>query len=103
MRRYDSNLENAVVVINSPCRLSPRTVGTIRGLHAFVFIPTRRLPVPNTLQIPLERNRDVQRRWQQMLQRTAAPRSIPPVGLKYSRTPVRFDRPINASSIKPKR
>jgi hypothetical protein len=58
--------------------------------------------VPNTLQIPLERNRDVQRRWQQMLQRTAAPRSIPPVGLKYSRTPVRFDRPINGSSVKPK-
>jgi hypothetical protein len=62
--------------------------------------------VPNTLQIPLERNRDVQRRWQQMLQRTAAPRSIPTVGLtvglKYSRTRVRFDAPLNGSSIKPK-
>jgi hypothetical protein len=72
------------------------------GLHAFVFIPTRRFPVPNTLQIPLERHRDVQRRWQHMLQRTAAPRSTPSVGLKYSRTPVRFDRPINGSFIKPK-
>ena len=58
--------------------------------------------MPNALQIPLERNRDVQRRWQQMLQRTAAPRSIPPVGLKYSRTRVRFDVPLNGSSIKPK-
>jgi hypothetical protein len=59
--------------------------------------------VPNTLQIPLERNRDVQRRWQHMLQRTAARRSIPPaVGLKYSRTGVRFDVPPNGSSIKPK-
>jgi hypothetical protein len=58
--------------------------------------------VPNTLQIPLERNRDVQRRWQHMLQRTAARRSIPPVGLKYSRTGVRFDVPLNGSSIKPK-
>jgi hypothetical protein len=32
--------------------------------------------VPNTLQIPLERHRDVQRRWQQMLQRTAAANDV---------------------------
>ena len=81
---------------------SPSTVERF-GPSRVDFIPTRRLPVPNTLQIPLERNRDVQRRWQQMLQRTAAPRGIPPVGLKYSRTRVRFDVPLNGSSIKPKR
>ena len=52
----------------------------------------------NTLQYPLERLRDVERRWQQMLQRTAAPRTIPPVGLKYSRPRVRFDVPVNAVS-----
>jgi hypothetical protein len=72
------------------------------GPSRVVFMPTRRLPVPNTLQIPLERNRDVQRRWQQMLQRTAPPRRIPRVGLKDSRTRVRFDVPLNGSSIKPK-
>jgi hypothetical protein len=80
--------------------------GTIRAFTRLFSTPTRRLPVPNTLQIPLERNRDVQRRWQRMLQRTAAPRSIPTVGLtvglKYSRTRVRFDVPLNGSSIKPK-
>src|ERR1700730_7194675 len=54
------------------------------GLYAFYLTPPRRLPVPNTLQYPLERHRDVQRRWQQILQRTAAPRTIPPVGLKIS-------------------
>ena len=54
--------------------------------------------MPNSLQYPLERHRDVQRRWQQILQRTAAPRTIPPVGLKYSRTTARFDVPISALS-----
>ena|ERR1700730_1822423 len=46
--------------------------------------PDKELPVPNTLQYPLERHRDVQRRWQQILQRTAAPRTIPPATLKIS-------------------
>ena len=54
--------------------------------------------MPNTLQYPLERHRDVQRRWQQILQRTTAPRTIPPVGFKYSRITTRFDVPINALS-----
>jgi hypothetical protein len=31
----------------------------------------RRLPVPTLLQYPLERERDVQRRWKHLLQRTA--------------------------------
>ena len=38
--------------------------------------------MPNTLQYPLERHRDVQRRWQRLLQRTAAPKVYAPTPLK---------------------
>ena len=44
-----------------------------------------RFPVPNTLQYPLERHRDVQRRWQRLLQRTAAAKVYGPVPLKHLR------------------
>jgi hypothetical protein len=54
------------------------------GPSRVLLPPDKELPVPNTLQYPLERQRDVQRRWQQILQRTAAPRTIPPTTLKIS-------------------
>jgi hypothetical protein len=38
--------------------------------------------VPNTLQYPLERHRDVQRKWQRLLQRTSAPKVYAPIPLK---------------------
>jgi hypothetical protein len=41
--------------------------------------------VPNTLQYPLERQRDLQRRWSRLLQRTVAPTNPPPADFKYSR------------------
>jgi hypothetical protein len=41
--------------------------------------------VPNTLQYPLERHRDVQRRWQRLLQRTAAAKVYAPTPLKHLR------------------
>ena len=34
----------------------------------------RRLPVPTSLQYPLERERDLERRWSRLLQRTVAPK-----------------------------
>jgi hypothetical protein len=71
-----------------------KTIGTLSqsdskimersGPSRVLLPPDKELPVPNTLQYPLERQRDVQRRWQQILQRTAAPRTIPPTTLKIS-------------------
>jgi hypothetical protein len=39
--------------------------------------------MPNSLQYPLERHRDLQRRWQRLLQRTATPKNsalVDPLG-----------------------
>jgi len=47
--------------------------------------------VPNSLQYPLERHRDLQRRWERLLQRTAAGKERAADALKSSRTPARFD------------
>jgi hypothetical protein len=33
--------------------------------------------MPNSLQYPLERERDLQRKWARLLQRTASPTSVP--------------------------
>jgi hypothetical protein len=42
------------------------------------------IPLPNSLQYPLELQRDLQRRWQRLLQRTAAPNVRAAVALKRS-------------------
>ena len=49
-----------------------------------------RFPVPNTLQYPLERHRDVQQRWERLLQRTAAAKVYAPAPLKHLRRLKRF-------------
>ena len=49
--------------------------------------------MPNTLQYPLERHRDVQRRWQQLLQRTAAAKVYAPAPLKHLRRLVSTSEP----------
>jgi hypothetical protein len=49
--------------------------GTITSGEALLAIPLMEIAVPNTLQYPLERQRDLQRRWQRLLRRTAAPKS----------------------------
>src|ERR1700738_4912704 len=66
------------------------------GPRSVTPIPIWRMPVPNTLQYPLERHRDIQRRWQRLLQRPAAPkdRAAPP--LKHLRTVARLKMPISA-------
>jgi hypothetical protein len=40
--------------------------------------------LPNSLQYPLERERDLQRRWQQLVQRTTAPNVRAAFALKRS-------------------
>jgi hypothetical protein len=49
--------------------------------------------VPNTLQYPLERHRDVQQRWERLLQRTAAAKVYAPAPLKLLRTLVSASEP----------
>src|SRR2546425_3071854 len=51
--------------------------GTIRRWHGFWIIRKWEMPVPTTLQYPLERQRDLQRRWNRLLQRTAALKDHP--------------------------
>jgi hypothetical protein len=54
--------------------------------------------VPNSLQYPLERERDLERRWQRLLQRTATAKHPVAVASKYLRAPSpRFDVPISAA------
>ena len=57
--------------------------------------------MPNTLQYPLERHRDVQRKWQRLLQRTAAAKVYGPAPLKHMRRLVSASEPaqriINAN------
>jgi hypothetical protein len=44
------------------------------SLPPFLDERNRRFPVPSSLQYPLERHRELQRRWNRLLQRTAAPK-----------------------------
>jgi hypothetical protein len=56
--------------------------------------------MPNSLQYPLERERDLQRRWQRLLQRTIAPKSRIAAALRHSRVPSRFGVPTTPASGK---
>jgi hypothetical protein len=61
----------------------------------YEFAMDRRLVVPNLLQYPLERHRDVQRRWQRLLQRTGSPKDRGAIPLKQSQASP-FDVPNRA-------
>ena len=45
--------------------------------------------MPNSLQYPLERHRDLQRRWERLLQRTTAPKERVPDTSRHLRAPAR--------------
>ena len=62
----------------------PRRVISVRMME---------IAVPNILQYPLERHRDVQRKWQRLLQRTSAPK-VPP-RLKPLRTVAYVKMPMS--------
>ena len=38
------------------------------------LVKLRRMPVPNSVRYPLERERDLERRWNRLLQQTLAPK-----------------------------
>jgi hypothetical protein len=94
-----SKIEIQDGVIHIEASIPPRRVPrpwNDHGPRSVTPIPIRRLPVPNTLQYPLERHRDIQRRWQRLLQRTAAPKDRAATPLKHLRTVARLKMPISA-------
>jgi hypothetical protein len=73
--------------------------GTIPHWHGLWTIPIGRLPVPTSLQYPLERQRDLQRRWNRLLQRTA-PKDHPSRPLTSLRVPSPLNRSSTSSASK---
>ena len=69
VRRTSGTARHRARHVQSDCRPVEQS-----GLYRGSRLNRRRLPVPNSLQYPLERERELQHRWNRLLQRSVAPK-----------------------------